>query len=276
MESDQAYNANSEGQPKVPGSTGQTPRVVSLVPQRPQRRSKKRSNLALASLVVGLGSLFVCLLSFLVSIPAIISPGMAIVGGCLGTTALRRIKRSGKRLCGVGLAIGGIVSSIVTLVLIVLIVLWTIQVVEAASTVLSLNDMHELNRAARSYADDHNGELPDPAGWKEELESYLGGNAEDVLKWAFRPGTGRGIAMNQSLVNSPWGKSYDLLVRNTADPSRTVMFFESKLGQPAGGPELLPEEPAGRQGYVIGFVNGYVETIPKDQLDRLIWTPQSK
>ena len=39
----------------------------------------------------------------------------------------------------------------------------------------------------------------------------------------------------------------------------------------AGGRELLPENPRVRRGYVIGFVDGHVDSVTPERLDELIW-----
>ena len=147
MEPGQPHNANTTGQPQVPSPAAQAPRVAFFRPPQSQSRRGRRSNLALASVLLGLGSLSVVTLELVVPFLGVISWGMAVAGGSLGIVALKGIKRSGKRLRGVG---------------------------------------------------------------------------------------------------------------------------------SAGGSELLPEESAGKQGYVIGFLNGYVEAVPKDQLSDLIWIPQNK
>ena len=276
MEPGQPHNANTTGQPQVPSPAAQAPRVAFFRPPQSQSRRGRRSNLALASVLLGLGSLSVVTLELVVPFLGVISWGMAVAGGSLGIVALKGIKRSGKRLRGVGSAIGGIAMSCGTLLLKVAMLLWLMQTVNTVLTTLSKVDMHNLNRAAISYADGHSGNLPDPARWKEELAVYLGGNPDVVLEHGFKPGSGRGFAMNESLVHSPLGANYNVLVEKAANSDRTVMFFEAKLGKPAGGSELLPEESAGKQGYVIGFLNGYVEAVPKDQLSDLIWIPQNK
>jgi hypothetical protein len=53
-----------------------------------------------------------------------------------------------------------------------------------------------------------------------------------------------------------------------------VLFFEAAYASPpAGGPELLPEEPRGPRGYVVAFVDCHVECVPPERLDELVWEP---
>lgn len=278
MEPDQTHNTNSEGRPEVLGPTGQAPSVDSPTPQRPQ--SRRRSKLALASLILGLGCPLTLVILIVWTWFAIGDPGiiilvgpMAITGVCLGIAGLWQIKRSDRRLRGATSAIGGIVVSCGTLVLLAMLVQLAKHSYDKSWTSHWMNGICSV---AVKYSYEHNGELPDPERWAEQLASYLGPKNEQQIRWPSWPSSGRGIAMNQLLVDSPWGKDYNLLVENAADPGRTVMFFEAKLGKPAGGPELIPEEPAYSYGYIIGFLDRRARLVPKDQLDELIWTPRGK
>ncbi len=63
--------------------------------------------------------------------------------------------------------------------------------------------------------------------------------------------------------------------RDVADSPDTVLYFESIPGRNLhGGPELLPAEPRHEQGYLIAFVDGHVEFVPKSEIGKLKWVPK--
>ena len=62
---------------------------------------------------------------------------------------------------------------------------------------------------------------------------------------------------------------------NHADSGRIVLFFECAPGSPpSGGPELLPQKPRHANRYVIGFLDGHVESVAPEQVRNLIWQPK--
>jgi prepilin-type processing-associated H-X9-DG protein len=76
---------------------------------------------------------------------------------------------------------------------------------------------------------------------------------------------GRAYAMNAALNGSI---AYP-------DVGRTVLFFECRPGAPpAGGPDLLPDKPRHAGRYVIGFLDGHVESVAPEEVRRLIWQPK--
>jgi prepilin-type processing-associated H-X9-DG protein len=133
------------------------------------------------------------------------------------------------------------------------------------------NNLRQLYLVTHTYAEAHNGALPPAESWPEALagtlergEAALGA----MLRWpSFFGDSGRAYAMNAGLggtIQHP-------------DPNRTVLFFECRPGAPpAGGPDLLPDKPRHAGRYVIGFLDGHVESVEKNDLGRLIWDPQAE
>ncbi|MDP6416556.1 MAG: hypothetical protein QGG54_16225, partial [Gammaproteobacteria bacterium] len=146
-----------------------------------------------------------------------------------------------------------------------------------ARTAVSMDNMRRLCTAVIIYAAAHNSELPDPDNWKQQLEPYLNGDPDQVLRSPFEREAGCGFAMNRLLDGSLMSGSFRTRSKEVRYPSRTVLFFEVESdSSPAGGPELLPEEPLGPRGYVIGFVDGHVETVEREDLEDLEWAPDGK
>jgi hypothetical protein len=225
----------------------------------------KTSGLAVASLVCGLlGCLGVT----------------AIVGLVLGIIGLRQINRSEGRLGGRGLAIAGIVISALMLLVVLVALgmtaaLWPAlsRLQENAQATVSANNVRMLCQAAMVYSMEHNDRLPLPDAYPDLLEQ--GGYVDLVPKGsgdatAFEdpgsPGMGRAYAMNANLTG--------LRVGHVREPWQTVLFFECRFGAPpAGGPELLPEEPRYPGGYVIGFVDGHTDAVEPEAVGTLVWDP---
>src|ERR1022692_3640264 len=110
----------------------------------------KTSGLAITSLVLGI--LGICGIT-------------ALVGLIMGIVALVKINRSGGRLSGQGLAIAGIcVSGFMLLVSIPFMAGMTLPALarakQKAQTINCMNNMKQLGLAVRTYAVDHNGQLP--------------------------------------------------------------------------------------------------------------------
>ena len=227
----------------------------------------KTSGLAIASIVLGIAGLCTVGLT-------------GIVGIILGIIALKKIGRSGGQVAGRGLAIGGLVASIITLLLGAIFVaasffLWiggsrawqTASVTSQRMIMQSRIAM--LCQATRGYAAENEDRFPPPDTWPQALKDARVLPDDTMLIDPWDPAAGRVIAMNALLAGK---KSSDLRQR-----SKTVLFFECAPGAPpAGGAANLPTEPRDRAGYVIGFCDGHVETVPKQQVGRLTWDPQDE
>jgi prepilin-type processing-associated H-X9-DG protein len=224
----------------------------------------KTSGLAIASIVLGIVGLCTVGLT-------------GIVGIILGIIALKKIGRGGGQTAGRGLAIGGIVASIVTLLVGAIFVaasffLWIggSRAWETASVTSQRMIMQShtslLCHATMAYAAGNEDRFPPPDTWPQALKDARVLPDETLLSDPRDPTAGRAIAMNALLAGK---KSSDLRQR-----SKTVLFFECAPGAPpAGGAANLPPEPRDRAGYVIGFCDGHVEIVAKNDLGRLIWEP---
>jgi len=227
-----------------------------LPPEAPAK--PKTSRLAIASLVLG-----------------IVSPctlGLASVAGIiLGIASLGRIGGSGGRMAGRRLAIAGIIVSgvgavlaIPVLMLIAIVLPAVFGALDAAHAASSANKVSRLCKTSFMYASAHKDQFPPADNWPDALKDL--GLPDGTLTDPADQEGGRAYAINAGVA----GKAPSPSVGS----SRTVLFFECAPGAPpAGGPANLPPTPRHHPGYVIGFCDGHVETVPKEDLGRLIWNP---
>jgi prepilin-type processing-associated H-X9-DG protein len=236
--------------------------MTTSTPLPPEAPAKpKTSGLAIASLILGIvGPCTVGLAS--------------IVGLILGIVGLNKIKRSAGQLGGRKAAIAGIIVSGVGAVLVVpMLILIAILMpavfgaLDAAHAAASRSNVIQLCKASFTYASAHNDQFPPADSWPDALRNL--GISDHTLLDPAAPEGGRAYAINAGVA----GKAMPRSVGN----SRTVLFFECAPGAPpAGGPANLPPTPRHARRYVIGFCDGHVETVPKEDLGRLIWEPQGE
>ncbi len=217
----------------------------------------KTSGLAVASLILGIFGFCTFGLT-------------GIIGLILGIVGLCVITQSAGRLKGNGLAIAGIVISTVSLIMLLIAFLIAIltpalsHAKHQARSAVSVNYTRQLCLATQLYCQDNDDKFPSPDNWPELLSNYI--KDEKILNSPFDYHARRACAMNDRLNGR---KLTD--IKNHA---QTVLIFEAKFGSPpAGGPDLLPEVPRGKNGYVIGFVDSHIEFVQQERVDDLIWTP---
>jgi len=218
----------------------------------------KTSGLAIASLVLGICGIFTCGLS-------------AIAGLILGIVGLCAIKKRAEQLKGQALAVAGIIVSAIIIVLIFFTAIMMVLLMPALSGVrtqgkiaLSMNNAKQICMAINLYCEDNDGRFPPADIWPAALAPYLGD--AKILESPFAPHTGLSYVMNVHLNNRN--------IRDIKQPHRMVLIFEAPFGGPtAGGRELLIHRPRGRKGHIIGFLDGHVECVRQEMLDKLIWIP---
>ena len=238
----------------------QSPPEARSVPPPPS--APKTSGLAVASLICGIAGLCTCGVG-------------GIVGLILAIMARRQISRSNGQLGGKGLATAGLVVSIITLLVGLILLVFTAgafirrfqSITETVRTMPFTTNVKVLCGAAVTYSAVHDGKLPPPDSWPQALQEDGIITDDGIFADPDDPGAGRAIAMNRAVVHA---HTYDV-----AHFTKTVLFFECAPGSPlAGGQELLPPQPRYPGGYVIGFLDGHVEQVPREQIDALVWDPK--
>jgi hypothetical protein len=231
-------------------------------PVGPSSGKPKTSGLAITSLILGIvGGCSFGLLS--------------IVGLILGIMGLKKIKASGGAVGGRGLAMAGIIISILTLILgLALAALlaggaWygLTEAKGQTQQVMCQNNLRQLCNATVTYAYDHKREFPPADTWPEVLKE--GGYISDagILTCPGKENAGRTYAMNAKLGGMP--------IERVHNQSRTVLFFECSPGAPPAGDRAdLPPEPPHTGGWLIGFCDGHTEVVPLNRRDQLIWDPK--
>ena len=232
----------------------------------------KTSGMAVASLVLGIVGTIFCAVA-------------SLVGLILGIVSLNTIKISAGQLTGRGLAIAGIVTSSVSIMLGLLMLTLPLigiavsipwmktftQGTVSSQQIVGESNMSQLCLAAALYSNENAGLLPDPDAWQEQLQPYVP-DIDELTSSPFDPDVGRLFAMNAYLIGSSAAQPLPVALTDIPEQDRTVLFFEVSSGSPSsGGPELLPAEPQGPDGCIIGFADGHVEVIPPEQIDDLIW-----
>jgi hypothetical protein len=215
---------------------------------------KRTSGLAIAAFILGL--LSPCTLGV-----------SAFPGIVLGIVALKKIRRSGGQAGGRGLAMTGLIFSILFLLIAPPLFLLGIrqhQVHRNGSPVNPTEEcashLQQLAKAVRSYSNDNNDRFP-TATWCDAIQSGL--SDLTAFQCPSRPGLRSGYAMNAAVL----GK-----VRYEVAPD-TVLLFESEQGWNALG-NASAMIPASRHGSIsVAFADGTVRSINPDNLSTLRWMP---
>jgi len=215
----------------------------------------KTSGLAISSLVLGV--LGFCGIT-------------ALVGLILGIVALGRINRSGGRLSGNGLAIGGIcVSGFMLLfsvpVMAALLLPALARAKQRAQTISCMNNVRQLTLALVMYADANGGKLPPAGAWCDAISAKVG--SPNVFKCLAAGQGGRcSYGFNQRLNGFP--------VARINDRAQTVLVFEADGGwNMSGAQDEILRQPRHARGVVIGFADGHAELVSTARLPQLIWEP---
>lgn len=212
----------------------------------------KMSGMAVTSLVLGILGIFTCGIT-------------ALMGLILGIVAMVRVKNSGGKLGGGGLALAGtIVSGIFLFMLPIFAALLLPALASAkqkAQEIKCFNNEKQLALAMIIYSSGHTNQFPAATNWCDTI-----GPSQQILKCPAADSSNRcDYAFNSKLGGLELGK---------VNP-QTVMIFESDGGWNAsGGPELLPAKARHlRKFYVVAFADGHVEAVTQSRLNTLRWDP---
>jgi prepilin-type processing-associated H-X9-DG protein len=214
----------------------------------------KTSGLAIASLVLGILGILTCGIT-------------AIVGLIFGIIAMIRVRKSNGALGGHGLALAGTIVSAVFLMLLLPAAMLMPAIAKAkqrAVTILCINNMKQLDMAARMYAANHQDHFPSAQSWCDDLKQYLGGNTRVYRCPAADLGDRCDYAFNSKLSGMDTKK---------VNP-QTVLFFETDSGWNAsGGPELMRNPSRHGRTFAVAFADGHIEQLTSAGLANLRWDP---
>jgi prepilin-type processing-associated H-X9-DG protein len=234
-----------------PGQPVGVQQAVSVMGAEP-----KTSGLAIASLVMGILTLF-C--SLFMAIPAIIC----------GIIALVKIGKSNGQLKGNGFAIAGIVvPAVLSLVIVPLLLAILMPVLSRtkhiAQRVVCGTNLKGLSTAMMVYANDYDDQYPTPEQWCDLLIQEV-----DVSPKSFQcpldPEGTFSYAINENAHKIETGRS----------PAQFVVLFESNLGRNGvGGMDDVVLRHNQHQGIGgnITFADGHTEFVTEGRIADLQWT----
>jgi prepilin-type processing-associated H-X9-DG protein len=217
----------------------------------PAEGPAETSGMAVASLVFGL-------LGFCTAITS-------LIGLPLGIVSLLKVKRSGGRLTGQGLAIAGIITSGVSLMMLPILAGMLLPALakakQKAQTINCVSNLKQLALGLRMYANDNQDTFPTATTWCDSIQNYVN-NPRVFQCSADNFGQRATYALNVAIASK----------RTKAIPPNTVLLFESDGGwNVSGGFELI----LARHGNVVNvaFADGSVRQMSTSKLSTLRWTP---
>jgi hypothetical protein len=229
--------------PLPPGSVTSTPSTP-----------LKTSGLAVTSLILGILGVVTCGVT-------------ALVGLILGIVAMVKVKNSGGKLGGNGIALAGVIVSGIFLFMIPFFAAMLLPALaaakEKAQSINCVNNEKQLALAIRIYSSDNKDQLPPAATWCDAIKASAG--TEKIFQCpAANSGHRCDYAFNAKLSGLDFGK---------VAPD-TVMLFEADRGWNAnGGSELMLAKPRHAHVFVVAFVDGSVQQVRANQLAALRWNP---
>ena len=230
-----------------------TPIMPPPLPTTPTSPAKT-SGVAITSLVLGILGVFTCGIT-------------ALIGLIFGIIAMVKVKNSGGKLGGGGIALAGVIVSGIFLVMIPLSAALMLpalaQAKQKAQAIQCANNLKQLALAVRIYSGDNKDQLPPAATWCDAIRSDVGSDKPFQCP-AGKPNMRCNYAFNTKLGDMDDGK---------VNPN-TVMIFESDSGWNAnGGPELMINKPRHTRVYLVAFADGSVQQLRESQLNTLRWDP---
>lgn len=220
----------------------------------------RTSGLAIASLILGILGL--------ICFPVVFS----VIGLILGIMALSAIARSGNRLQGQGMAVAGTILSGIGVLLIPVIaaILFPVfsQAREKARTATCMSNVKQLGLGMLMYVQDYDEKFPPADRWADNLVPYT--KEPKVFVCPSAPaGNPRTYAYN--------GRLHGVALSVIVAPRCAAMVFDARTqgANPRGGPDIVDRRHQARSSYVMGYVDGHVQTRSSPILTGpdLIWDP---
>jgi Domain of unknown function (DUF4190)/GYF domain 2 len=224
-------------------------------PPPPVPAAPKPSAMAVTSLVLGILGLL--------CVPS------ALVGLLLGIIAMVKVKNSGGKLTGYGIALAGTIVSGIFLILIPIVVLPAMLLPalaaakQKAEEINCVNNEKQLALAIRIYSGDNKDHFPPAATWCDAIKAEAG--SDKILKCP--------AVNSDSRCDYAFNAKLDGLDESKVNP-QTVMLFEAAGGWNAnGGSELMIGKPRHARMFVVAFADGSVQQLTESRLNTLRWDP---
>lgn len=245
MEEEKQGQTEGQGTPQQP----EAPPPIEVAP--------RTSGLAIASLVLGILGLFLCV--------------TAPIGLILGIIAITQINRDPERITGRALAIAGVIVSGIIMFFSIFLAAILFPVFqkarERAQQSQCLNNVKQLSVSMQMYLSDWRDAYPPTGRWNEAVSPYY--RRSEILVCPRVKPAEPSYAMNDRLAGR--------LARDVKYAASTVSLFESVPGpNRAGGPELLPAPPRHSSGHSVGYVDGHAETRRTEELNKEYWDPTAE
>ena len=214
----------------------------------------RMSGLAVTALVLAILGMFTCGFT-------------ALFGLTLGIIAMVKVRNSGGKLSGNGIALAATIVSAVFLFLIPIFAGMLLPALAAAKQkaqeINCVNNEKQLALAVRIYYGDHANHFPPAATWCDAIKTTVG--QEHVFKCPAANSGGR--------CDYGFNAKLDGLDEGKVNP-QTVELFESDAGWNAsGGPELMIGKPRHARMFVVAFADGSIQQLRESQLSTLRWDP---
>jgi hypothetical protein len=218
----------------------------------------KTSGLAVTSLVLGILGVITCGVT-------------ALVGLILGIVAMVKVKNSGGKLGGNGIALAGVIVSAIFLAIFLFLIPFFAAMLlpalaaakEKAQSINCVNNEKQLALAIRIYSSDNRDQLPPAATWCDAIKVAAG--TEKIFQC---PAANAGRRCDYAFNAKLGGLDLEKVAPDT------VMLFEADRGWNAnGGPELMLTQPRHTRMFVVALVDGSVQQVSSSQLATLRWNP---
>lgn len=126
--------------------------------------------------------------------------------------------------------------------------------------------IEEATRTLRSYADEHNGNLPEAKSWCDALNAKNSHIFTPFDDSNLRPGES-GFALNVRVA----GKKISELPSDCVVLFETTSLRDGKRWNQCGGPELLTTQYNDGKGCDVSYSDGRTEFVPNEKLHLLNW-----
>jgi hypothetical protein len=214
----------------------------------------KTSGLAVTSLILGILGVFTCGIT-------------ALFGLVLGIIAMVKVRNSGGKMRGGGIALAGTIVSGILLFMLPIFAAMMLPALAAAKqkaqAINCVNNEKQLALAIRIYSGDNKDRFPPAATWCDAIKTYAG--SEKVFKCP--------AANSSSRCDYAFNAKLDGMEESKINP-QTVMIYESDSGWNANGAsELMIGKPRHARMFVVALADGSVQQVREAQLSTLRWDP---